>query len=453
MNISNSYFSLNPYRLLGVPANSGLKAIHKNLSKLKAFAQLNKKITFDYDLTFLNLAYPERNSDAVAKVESRILLDENKIKFGLFWFYDVTPVDSIALANLIEGNSKKALDIWSKVIKSQEVSAKNISAINNLSTLLLFLSLDETKMDRFSSSDLSMERIRKAVNLKYLLIKSSFFLDFCNNLGINISLGQFDIQTFFTETVLELLNASFTNENLIFLTKGLDSDFKDVFSIQLVKKPLDDLEYQLKKSSELLKENSSSGVLIGKNLIKETLKSIKYLKDTLGSSNYQYELIVDKLANQILQCGIVFFNHNGDDQAYLSSYKYALGISVNEKTIDRAKECIEHCIEVTKEALCWFCEINQVKEGCETHFQMHKWEPKEHFLDNRSYSFFKDGGLQLGRCQSCYNIHNESVVIKAIKFFKGEKQSTNKANDYNSKRRHPMVLKKIIEGYEPGLPS
>ena len=41
-NIASPYISQNPYRIIGVLSNSGIKEIHKNLSKLKAYAQLGK---------------------------------------------------------------------------------------------------------------------------------------------------------------------------------------------------------------------------------------------------------------------------------------------------------------------------------------------------------------------------------------------------------------------------
>ena len=44
-----------------------------------------------------------------------------------------------------------------------------------------------------------------------------------------------------------------------------------------------------------------------------------------------------------MQCGIVCFNSTGDDQDYLSSYKYALSIAIGDKTKERAKECVKHC--------------------------------------------------------------------------------------------------------------
>ena len=129
------FFSQNPYRIIGVASNSGLKIIQKNLSKLKAYSKLGRAIEFDFDLPFLNLVAINRSLDIISKVESQILLDENKLKHSLFWFQDISSYDSIALANLIKGDTDKALEIWAKTMKSGEVNTKNFSAFNNSSTL------------------------------------------------------------------------------------------------------------------------------------------------------------------------------------------------------------------------------------------------------------------------------------------------------------------------------
>ena len=46
------------------------------------------------------------------------------------------------------------------------------------------------------------------------------------------------------------------------------------------------------------------------------------LKNILGTDDIKYQTISDKLANQIMQCGILCFNKTNDDNDYLSSYKY-----------------------------------------------------------------------------------------------------------------------------------
>ena len=93
------YLSKNPFRVIGIPSNSSQKIIQKNRLKLKAFSKIGKSKEFDFYLSFLNLATVDRSFDIISKVESRIQLDENKLKYSLFWFQDVSSNESFKKNN------------------------------------------------------------------------------------------------------------------------------------------------------------------------------------------------------------------------------------------------------------------------------------------------------------------------------------------------------------------
>lgn len=447
------YLSRNPYRVIGVPSNSGLRVIQKNLSKLKAFSKLGKPVEFDFDLPFLNLASVDRSLEIISKVESRILLDENKLKYSLFWFQDASSYDSVALANLIKGDTEKALEIWSKAMKSGEVNTKNFSAFNNSSTLLLMLQLDDSKTDRFKNESTSTTQLKDALSQKITLINSEYFQEYCLSLGIKSDVNSAEILTFLADIVLEILNQNFSNKQLLNLVQGLDASFSELISNSLVREPVASIKEQLKTAASALKNDVKEGLEIGKRLIKNTVSDLRYLKGTLGIEHYQYDSLADKLSNQILQCGINYFNDTGDDQYYLSSYKYALSIAPNEKTKLRAKDTIKHCEDEKSANLCWFCEENQINKNLYYTYQMHKWDTSTAYNFNRTYTYFKDGGLKLGCCKPCRDRHNETVFNKLYYFFTGVKRSVVKSSMNGTLRRHPLVLKKIREGYEPGLPN
>lgn len=447
-------FSKNPFRILAVESNSGAKKIQKNLSKLKAYSKIGKSVAFDYDLSFLNLAPVDRSLEIISKVESRILLDENKIKYSLFWFQDTTPFDSIALANLFKENTDKSLDIWSKSMKSNEVKANNFSAFNNYSSLLLLLQLKKTKTDCLKTDTESITNIQIAIGHKIKLINSDYFVDYCQSIGVKSDIDANKIQTYFLETMLEVLNQNFSSNDLKKLLKGMDPAFSDLINGNLVKGPISNIKEQISAASVDLKNDVTQGIFIGKALIKNTITDLKYLKDTLGGDHYQYESLSDKLSNQILQCGINYFNETSDDQTYLSSYKYALSIASGEKTKTRAKETIKHCEEEKLANLCWFCEENQIDPKLHYKYQMHKWNNSNPFNYNRTYTYFKNGGLKLGCCKSCKSRHDELIFTKIALLFKGgDKRPPIKSRSLRSLRGHPLVVKYIREGYISGLPN
>ena len=392
------FLSENPFRTIGLPSNSGLKQIQKNISKLKAFSKLEKEVNFDYDLNFLNLSKIDRTIEKITKVESRFLLDENKLKYSMFWFQKSSPFDDVALSNLIQSDTSKAIEIWDKVMRKGELNQANVSAYNNSSSLLLFLLLDSSKNDQFYNDETAISKLAIALNRKYELINSDHFNEFCSILGITSNINVGEIQLFFTETILSILNKNFTSNQIHFLIKGLNEDVSHFFTGYLVKGPLLNIKKQIETTSKILESDNTKGIVLGKSLIKNTLKDLKFLKTTLGEESYQYENLTNNLSNQILQCGINYFNKTGEDQAYLGSYKYALSIASNEKTILRAKETIQHCEEEKEANICSCCSVSPIYKNSSYNLTIYKETKRTYFPQRVEYSH---GTLNLFFCKSC----------------------------------------------------
>ena len=82
----------------------------------------------------------------------------------------------------------------------------------------------------------------------------------------------------------------------------------------MIKEPIDRINTQIKIADSDLKNSESEGVNIGLRLVKETKEDIHTIKSVCDSDDYQFQILSDKLANQILQCGIVGYNSTHDDQ-------------------------------------------------------------------------------------------------------------------------------------------
>lgn len=389
-------FSNNTFRVLGVCSNASLKDIQKNISKLKAFAKIGKEMELDYDLLFLNLCKIKRTDDLLLKSENHLNLDKNKITSSLFWFADLTPIDSVALAHLIKGDVNKAIEIWDKATKSKEVSLKNYSAFNNLSTLLLLNVLDDSKTDTFKKDKDSIIHIKKGFELKNKFISSTFFNDYCKSICKSVPISSDDAQEFFTNTILDLFNKNFSPKELTNLFENLDNKIKDSLNASLVEAPISNIKSHIESAKNLVEKNKKSGIKVGKKLIKDTLKDIKYLKEISSPDDFQFQSISDKLSNQILQCGIDCYNKTSDDQAYLSSYQYALSIAQSEKVRNRAKDCIKHCKEEKEANTCPFCETNTVDFNSPYTIHIYK-------VTSRDYSGvnYQHGPLKLYYCKEC----------------------------------------------------
>lgn len=118
-----SIISNNPYRILGVFSNSPRKEIVSNKGRISAFLKVGKNVEFPLDLNSL-LPTIQRTPESVSQAEAQISLVKDQIKYTLFWFVNLTPIDKIAFNHLQTGDMNSAISIWEK--KDSFSSLQNI---------------------------------------------------------------------------------------------------------------------------------------------------------------------------------------------------------------------------------------------------------------------------------------------------------------------------------------
>ncbi|MDE6538498.1 MAG: hypothetical protein K2M13_10770 [Muribaculaceae bacterium] len=104
----------NPYRILGVTANTPKKDIITNVNKFKAFLKVGKHISGPFDL-IPGIGHVERTVETIELAEKALELPIDQLRWSMFWFVNKTPIDKIALNHVQSGNIDKAIEIWSKV--------------------------------------------------------------------------------------------------------------------------------------------------------------------------------------------------------------------------------------------------------------------------------------------------------------------------------------------------
>ena len=467
-------FSNNPYRFLGVISNSGIKNIQKNLSKIKAYSKIGKHLSLPYELSFHHLKEIDRSEFLIKEAENKILLDSNKVKHSLFWFTDNSSIDQIALENLNRGNFEKSETIWRKVIKDKSISKSNFSAYNNLSTLLFLKSLSEKKNDKFGNSSTAIVQIKEALKLKSELIFSDYLHDLSNLItGNENAISRENVLEFFNENISQLFNENFLSTEISSIVKDSNNELSQSFNFSLINEPLESLSNLINDANNRLNDDHAKGSEIGKDLIKSSISHLKLLKNILGKDDIKYQSISDKLANQIMQCGILCFNKIGDDKGYMSSYKYAKSISFKDSTIERANTTIKHSEDELKANICGFCNSNEVMASHSSmRVKMHKMN-----WDN-TYSYFKNGGIEIPCCKSCSSSNGNKkmkaffiallvwgaisagtfgvfLILDVYTRFSMTKWIFRKIKTsiyYDEISFHPMILKLKLEGYQFGMP-
>ena len=384
----------NPYKVLGVLSSDSVREIERNISKFKAFIKIKKSPTSDYDLRFLNKTDIERTETNISKSQNLVSSDRTKIQYSLFWFANGNAFDKIALENLKKGDFKKALEVWKKCTLNKKILKNNFSSFNNYSTLLLNLNFYLHAKDK-----INFDEIKNAIQLKYKLLSSSQFSNFSSLIGADkISMSAVEAKEMFSEDLIKILKNNFNNSKISEIFQGVDDEIYQSFSGSLVKEPIQSISNAIEVINSDLEKDHNKGLELGKKLIKLTFKDVKNLKELVGEENYEFQMIADKLANQIMQCGILYYNKTYDDQDYMSSYKYALSISYSEKTKTRANDTIKHCAEEKEKNICSKCNTDKVDNTLPWNAVMYKETERSWWSNTVKYNQLT---LTLYYCKSC----------------------------------------------------
>ena len=300
----------NPFRILGVYSNSATKDIVANEGKMKAFLKVGRAVSYPLDLPSI-LPSVERNEAIVATAKSQIALPDDKVKYAQFWFIKSTPIDDIAFNHLFKGDFDGAVETFKKKVTA--------SSLQNLVVCYLIKGNYQ-------------DALQTAVSLY-----SQFSTEFVNAIDQQSSLDKKTLISQFVDCLLT------SGVDLSSIKSSLtDSDWLRIINSRTSKPIVDNLKKALETSRASRGKGSNARLNAGKKLmaaVKIDLPKLKGVLDTL-----QYQVLADELANEILQCGIDYFNDSDDDDAphkALPIQKYAGTIAVGSVTKDRCKENLD----------------------------------------------------------------------------------------------------------------
>ena len=280
----------NPFRILGVYANSAKKDIVKNKGKATAFLKVNKPVEFPLDLKEI-LPLLTRTLDSMNEAEGHLSIAKEQIKYAQFWFLKITPLDEIAFNHLLAGNMDEAISIWSKHNSISSLQNKIVCYLikGSLSQALsvaqqLYSTFGDTYIEKIDgSSTLKMS----ATELRNLFIDS---------LGENLGM-------------MSLLNVA------------TDADWKTYISKQTIDPLISKISSEVDKAKKVDHKDSTARLNAARKLYSATKNPFNQLKSLLRSSDPQYQMIADKLSLEILQCAIDYYNNSEDDDAPYTAIK------------------------------------------------------------------------------------------------------------------------------------
>jgi len=303
----------NPYRTLGLLANARDAELDEQGTKFMRFAEVNKSLTSDYDFPFLGTFTRDLNSlqDAASKIEQA----KNRVYHGLFWFLNTNSVDEIAFNHLKEKNTSKARDIWLKLAGNANITERNFSAAINLSTLLLgFITKD---------SSFSYKLFKEAIDMKGNVLTSQAFPAFAAAIaGVHASVDRNWVFEKFIDDVTRLVKPYLDTEKGLSIPQLVDSfssypsGIQQYLSEKFTHEPLAAIENKIEETGGIRIKHPDAAGKYGEKLFNETIDNLNFLNSVWGVNNIQYLRIVNKLAEEILQCAIDFFKEYRDSEQY-----------------------------------------------------------------------------------------------------------------------------------------
>ncbi len=438
-----NYIVHNPYRILGVLSNSPKKEIVANHSKIKAYAKTGKTISFDNDFVSI-LGTIQRDVKTVANAYSSLALPKDRIIAGLFWFVQCTQFDDEAIVQLREGNIRGAVELLRK--------DSTVSACINLAVIHLIEEKWTTALYYYTyliNSKAKREELLSIIADNPEFLKEKDFVDL------------------FTDKLLE----SFPNVSWIDAIHQNEVNIEDkVYNIKNFFETSNVYENLVSKSGKMLirqittalanasavsKKDAKANLEAAKLLEKETKTAIRSLRLSLGKDNKEYKSYSDKVAIQILDNCIDYYNNETTNprkaRNILPLLRFAMRTAVGKIAKDR---CVKNFDQIMKEC------VRMIPEEIEGEIAYIKKQIDEF---NKFNAFSSYSGYLNATIGVCYqkmesiktkvgsnNIHyintSSDVVTFAVKVIHKEIES--KQKDYTSSNHDDLAysnLKKALE--------
>lgn len=302
----------NPYRQLGVYSNSPVKERVSNHNRLKAFLKVGKQVEFPLDLkTYLPPI--NRTSETVAQAEANLTLPKEQLRYAQFWFMKVTPLDDIAFNHLLAGDIAEAINIWEKKDNASSLQNRLVCALisKEYSDAISYAeSLYSQYLQQFETVVLGDESKTSSETLAF-----DFIDTLCDELGANV------------------IRPIVGNESWV-----------DHINEKNVKPLVERIQSAIETAKASKGKGSVARYNAGVKLMNDAKVPLQQLRTFLPTTDLQYQMIVDKLGLEILQCGIDYFNGSEEaDAAYkaMPLQRYAMEIVVGKMAKDRCKENVD----------------------------------------------------------------------------------------------------------------
>jgi len=300
----------NPYRIVGLLVGATAREQNRQIKRLKQFIEAEQEPQDDF--SFPVLGRLERTIESVDEAASKLNLDQDKMYAAMFWFYNGNDItDEPAFVSLKDSGEESAIEVWSKLTSSGEVTNRNCSAFQNLSTLLLLISA--------TGENYGTQHFKQGIILKLKYLESDFVKDLIDNAtDVTYKISKKELQLSFLSAIHEEIERSkrISTDEFIGLLNKENFIAKEEFLKSFIQKPIERIENLITDCKTHRKTTKKDVIVAANDLYKSTRPILSTIKNVLGTSNQQFISISDKVSEEILQCGIQLFNDYREHETY-----------------------------------------------------------------------------------------------------------------------------------------
>ena len=329
----------NPLRILGVFSDTPKKEIVANLGKLRAFAKTGKILSFDSDFTTL-LGPVNRTADTIEKANNDISLPKDKLQAGMFWFMQHTDNDKAALDCLKAGDPEEAMAIIQK--------KGNYSGIVNMAVLALILKRWDLAL--YSYAFLLESNVRRGALIKAFTDTEDYFSEEDLVEFITSKL----IQDFPNAHWIEQLqheNVELGDKNYLFKSRFAESKLLEQLTKKCVLQVKKEIDSVLNNASSVPRKDAKANLNMAELVEDKCKPSLKELRLALGKEDKLYIEYADKIANQILENCIAYYNNDADNPKRARNVIKYTRFAYRTAESKRAKERAQKNLDILNEAL------------------------------------------------------------------------------------------------------
>ena len=427
----------NPYRILGVLSNASKKEIVANQGKIKAFLKTGKTISFENDFDAI-LSPIVRSNELLAQAVNATSLPKDRVAAGLFWFMSITKFDEIALNHLRNGDKDSAISLLRK--KPTVSACINIAIINLLeekwgTALYYYTYLLNSEERRQELLALLTENIGNVTEKEIV----SIFVD--NLLLYNTTINWMD---FLLQHEVDIQGEIKSIGNFY-----ITSNVYETFKKRITTNALKDIDQCLNTASSVKKEDPKANINAAHTLETKSKILLRSLRACLGKDSKKYISLSDKIANQILNNCIDYYNYekNNPNRAreIIAFLRYAYRTAEGQLVKDRCKKNLDIIKEECESLLPSEIEIeNKIIESL-----IGEFKTKQSLSDSHISSL--ESTLDTCRTQlasvelklGCYSKHYTKLSSKIVHF--ALDVIVDDVNSYMYKYNKALGSNKIVE--------